>query len=97
MSLLYLSPLYYNIILISARDINAKEDAEHITLSCLACGYFATKIRLVSPKTWSTLPRRPTDQSVVIDANKYIIHIQMSKGEEKHIRRLVWKSSSKDY
>ena len=69
------------------RELEGSDNAELIELVCSACGAFCIKLRIPPPRTFLTLPRRPIDSSVAVETGKYVVELQLAKGEERAIRR----------
>jgi hypothetical protein len=70
-----------------AREIDEQEDVELVELSCSACSAFVLKLRILSPRCFAKLPRRPVDSAVVVDTAKHLVEMQLIRGEERAIRR----------
>jgi hypothetical protein len=69
------------------RELDRSESCELVSLSCAACAQFVLKVRVPFPKTFAHLPRRPVDHSIVVDTNKFLVEVQLDKGEERAIKR----------
>lgn len=78
------------------REFDSQENGEVIELQCKACTQFLIKLRIQTPKTFEQLPRRPIDQSIVLDTKKYVTEIQLDKGPERALKRSQQQHTKRD-
>lgn len=67
--------------------ISTQEDVEFVSIECIACTIEFMTLRILLPTTMAELPKRSTDQSIVIHTSKYVTSVSLKQGPVKAIQR----------